>query len=429
MAAQAVLAATSLATCPHGDIMMPFGQTRPLSLFCVTIAPSGDRKTSADIEATWPLAMREAVLREENVEALREWKIEHAAWSAEKRKIESGKSDFSQRKADLASLGDEPEKPLEPNLLSDGPTVEGLIKNWPGSHAALGMFSAEGSMFTAGHGMLAENQLKTAATLSTTWDGRPIKRIRAGDGVSVMPGRRLSLHLMIQPDAANAFLSSPSLRDQGLLSRILAAHPQSMAGDRFYKDTDPGDAATIKAYGARLLSILEKPPALAAGKRNELDPPVLIMSAEAKSLWIAFHDHLERQSRGPLEHIRDFAAKAPEHAARIAGVITLVEDIYATEVGAATMAGAIELTDWYVNEACRLQQGGLIDPTLLIAKSLLEWLQAQNTETVTFREILQFGPSQLRTKTSADAALAILAAHGWISEVSARPRTVKVVPP
>jgi hypothetical protein len=191
MAAQAVLAATSLATCPHGDIMMPFGQTRPLSLFCVTIAPSGDRKTSADIEATWPLARREAVLREENVEALREWRIEHAAWSAEKRKIESGKSDFSQRKADLASLGDEPERPLEPNLLSDSPTVEGLIKNWPGSHAALGMFSAEGSMFTAGHGMLAENQLKTAATLSTIWDGRTIKRIRAGDGVSVMPGRRL----------------------------------------------------------------------------------------------------------------------------------------------------------------------------------------------------------------------------------------------
>jgi hypothetical protein len=58
MAAQAVLAATSLATCTHGDIMMPFGQTRPLSLFCVTIAPSGDRKTSADIEATWPQSPR-----------------------------------------------------------------------------------------------------------------------------------------------------------------------------------------------------------------------------------------------------------------------------------------------------------------------------------------------------------------------------------
>jgi hypothetical protein len=223
MAAQAVLAAASFTICSHGDIMMPFGQTRPLSLFCVTIAASGDRKSSVDIEATWPLAKREAVLREENIELLRQWKIEHAAWSAEKRKIEGGKSDFFQRKADLAKLGDEPEKPLEPNLLSESPTVEGLIKNWPTSHAALGMFSAEGSMFTAGHGMLAENQLKTAATMSAVWDGRPIKRIRAGDGVSVMPGRRLAVHFMIQPDAANAFLSNQSLRDQGLLSRTRKA--------------------------------------------------------------------------------------------------------------------------------------------------------------------------------------------------------------
>lgn len=215
MAAQAVLAAASLAVYSYGDILMPFGQTRPLSLFCVAIAASGDRKTSADIEAMWPLDRREAVLREENIEAMREWRIEHAAWLAEQRKIEGSKSDFSQRKADLAQLGDEPERPLEPNVLSESPTVEGLIKHWPTSHAALGMFSAEGSMFTAGHGMLAENQLKTAATLSAAWDGRPIKRIRAGDDISVLPGRRLALHLMIQPDAAADFLSSPSLATKG----------------------------------------------------------------------------------------------------------------------------------------------------------------------------------------------------------------------
>jgi hypothetical protein len=409
--------------------MATFGQTRPLSLFCVTIAPSGDRKTSADIEATWPLARREAVLREENIEALREWRIEHAAWSAEKRKIEGGKSDLLQRKADLASLGDEPEKPLEPNLLSDSPTVEGLIKNWPGSHAALGMFSAEGSMFTAGHGMLADNQLKTAATLSAAWDGRPIKRIRAGDGVSVLPGRRLALHLMIQPDAASAFLSSPSLRDQGLLSRILAAHPKSMAGGRFYKDTNPGDAATIRAYGARLLSILEKPPALAEGKRNELDPPALVMSAEAKSLWIAFHDHLEKQSRDQLEPIKDFAAKAPEHAARIAGVITIIEDIHAREIGEKIMAGAVILADWYVNEALRLSQAGMTDPRLRHAAALLEWIQAQPNMEIAFREILRLGPNRTRTKAEADEALAILAAHNWITEVSARPRVIQAKAP
>ena len=122
------------------------------------------------------------------------------------------------------------------------------------------------------------------------------------------------------------------------------------------------------------------------------------MSAEATSLWISFHDHLEKQRRGSLERIKYFAAKAPEHAARIAGVITLVEDIHATEIRAAAMAGALTLADWYVNEACRLAQGGLIDPALLDAASLLEWLQAQPEQTVSFREILYHVESPKRSQ-------------------------------
>ncbi len=38
--------------------------------------------------------------------------------------------------------------------------------NWPGSHAALGVFTAEGGMFTAGHGMSDDHRLKTTAMLS-----------------------------------------------------------------------------------------------------------------------------------------------------------------------------------------------------------------------------------------------------------------------
>ena len=84
--------------------------------------------------------------------------------------------------------------------------------------------------------MNEDNKLKTAASLSAVWDGSPIKRIRAGDGVSVLPGRRLALHLQIQTDAAAAFFSSPMLRDQGILSRILVARPNSLAGTRLYKE-------------------------------------------------------------------------------------------------------------------------------------------------------------------------------------------------
>jgi Protein of unknown function (DUF3987) len=222
MAAQSVLAAASLAVCAHADVMLPYGQARPLSLFFATVAASGDRKSTLDREALWPARKREEFLRERHVEEMKDWKHACAAWAAEKRKIEADKKiDFQERKNRLVLLGDEPIKPLSAFLTTGDMTIEGLVKNWPDAHAALGLFTAEGGMFTAGNGMNDDNRLKTAAMLSELWDGLPVRRIRGLDGVTILPGRRLAMHVMIQPDAAESFLSNPTLRDHGLLSRVI----------------------------------------------------------------------------------------------------------------------------------------------------------------------------------------------------------------
>jgi hypothetical protein len=272
IAAQSILAVAALAAQAHADVMLPYGQTRPLSLFFVTVAASGDRKSTADNEALWPIRRREKVLREEHEREHRTWSIAFAAWNAEKKKIEGDrKMDFDARRQALARLGPEPDRPLHPFLTAPEPTIEGLVKAWTWAPAALGIFTAEGGMFIGGHGMSQDNRLRTAASYSEMWDGHPIKRIRALDGVSILHGRRLSMHLMVQQDAAAQFLADPLLRDQGLLSRVLVAAPDSIAGTRFYRDTAPEDDAAIRAYGARILSILEAPWPL-ADDRNELTP-------------------------------------------------------------------------------------------------------------------------------------------------------------
>jgi Protein of unknown function (DUF3987) len=430
MAAQSVLAVASLAASSHADIQLPFGQPRPLSLFFATVAASGDRKSTADNEALWPVSTREKNLREAHADKLKEWRIDFAAWAAEKRKIEGDRrSDFDDRKARLSLLGPEPEKLLSPFLVSGDLTVEGLTKNWSSAHAALGVFTAEGGMFTAGHGMNDDNRLKTAAMLPELWDEKPVKRVRALDGVTILPGRRLSLHVMIQPKAAAGFLCNDLLRDQGLLSRILVVAPASLAGSRAYREPCPQAAATIIAYGARLLSILKAEPALEPGTRNELAPTALPISASATAIWRQFYDHIEGQcgAGNGLEAIGDFAAKAAEHAARIAGVITIIEDLRAREIGLSEMQGAVVLAEWYVCEALRLKQAGRTDPKLLGAAKLLEWLQGQPGGMAGISAILTHGPNALRTKAAAEEALAILAAHGWTVEVSNRPRIIKAV--
>lgn len=430
IAAQSVLAAAALAAQAHADVMLPYGQTRPLSLFLVTVAASGDRKSTADNEALWPIRKHEKNLKEEHERAHYEWKIACAAWNAEKKKIEADKKlDLDQRRTVLAEIGPEPEPPLYPFLTAPEPTIEGLVKAWISAPASLGVFSAEGGMFIGGHGMSQDNRLRTAAGYSEMWDGKPIKRIRSLDGVSILDGRRLSMHLMVQHDAAMQFLADPLLRDQGLLSRVLVAAPESIAGTRLYRDVSPDDDAAIRAYGKRVLDILEAPWPLADGGRNELKPRTLRMSADAERIWRTFYDHVEKQC-GPgsaLHAVQDFAAKIAEHAARIAGVLTIVGDCAAAEIGVETMRSALTLADWYVNEAVRLQSAARTDPRLVRAQQLLDWLRSREQDEISFREIGKLAPPPFRTKAGADDAIGVLKSHGWLVETSARPRKFRLI--
>jgi hypothetical protein len=351
----------------------------------------------------------------------------YAAWLTERKKIEKNKKyDLGNRREALTQLGPAPVPPLHPFLTAPDPTIEGLIKAWVSAPPSLGLFSAEGGQFIGGFGISPDHRLKTAAALSEMWDGRTIKRIRASDGVNILRGRRLSMHMMVQPDVSTAFLSDPLLRDQGLLSRVLVAAPSSLAGTRLYRETDPSDEADISAYAARILSILSAPWPL-TDNRNELSPPALSLTNDAAEMWRAFYDRVERMSGidNKLWVIGDFAAKAAEHAARIAGVLTVVADERATKISADAMSDGIVLMEWYINEALRLQQIARTDPRLIRANRLLQWLQKRGP-VVRVREILQFGPAPERSKKALDETLEILKLHGWVRDVSERPHRIEV---
>ena len=70
IAAQSVLGAASLAAQAHADVIIPAtGHARPLSLFLVTVAASGERKSAADREALGPIYDRERELRDQYAHA------------------------------------------------------------------------------------------------------------------------------------------------------------------------------------------------------------------------------------------------------------------------------------------------------------------------------------------------------------------------
>jgi len=257
--AQSALAAAALAGQGHADIMLPIGpgQSRPLSLYLVSIAASGERKSACDAEAMWPIRRREAALREQyDGDSLR-YANDHAAYGRARQAAEkAGKGDRVAIRASLDALGAPPVPPLVPMLTCAEPTYEGMCRLLAAGQPSIGIFAAEGGQFVGGHGMSDEARLRTAAGLSAAWDGEPIRRVRASDGITISPSRRVSMHLMAQPTVADIWLRDPLLIDQGLLSRTLITAPDSAMGGRLSHDEAPETAPAMARYGARVLSIL-----------------------------------------------------------------------------------------------------------------------------------------------------------------------------
>lgn len=419
LCAASVLASAALAAQGHRDAETLNG-TAPASLFLLTVAESGERKSTADRLAMRGVRDFEADLRTEYDIARDLWRDEHDVWKATRTKILADKkADSVAKRADLQALGHEPLAPLKPHIVASSPTIEGITKHLPELRASLGIMTEEGGALIGGHSMKAENKLATCASFSAMWDGSPLDRWRAGDGVESYTGRRFSAHILVQPVAAEALLSDPMANGQGLLARFLMCRPASRIGTRLRVEKDAAAEAEIATFAARIRSLLSRDLPLADGKRNELAPPVLPISREARDELTAFYCEVEKAQApgGAFEDVRAFASKTAEHAARLAAVLTIYADPDAPEVTGETMAGAIEVATFYANEAARLADAAIVPPEVADAERMRHWLlRSWGEPFISVRAAAQRGPFKLTDR--ARKALLKLETNGSLIKAS-----------
>ncbi|WP_052215208.1 YfjI family protein [Belnapia sp. F-4-1] len=425
LCAQSVLAAATLAAQPHADVVLPSGRPHPLSQLFLTVAVSGERKTSADRIALAEVYRTEAEWRDAYAASLDAFKRDHAAWkeateNAKKKGREAkGAQDGGRAeiRAALAGVGTEPREPPHPMMIVSDPTPDGLVQHLQQCRPSAGLFTSEGGGFIGGHAMNDDNRMRTGALLNAVWDGEPIRQQRVMRGLVFLPGRRVTMHLMAQPAAAARLLGDEMLDDLGLLARCLVVEPESTIGTRAFRETTETARLALDAYHGRIGELLRRAPPTHPDDDRTLTPRPLPLAPAARAAWINFHDHVEYDlaDGGALRPVRAFGAKLAEHAGRLAGVLTLFNDPDAHEVPAAMMACGIALAQHYAKEALRLQGAASIAPDLVLAQRLLAWWQARPDPQCHLAMIYQKGLNAIRTAEQARRIVGILQEHGFVT--------------
>jgi Protein of unknown function (DUF3987)/Primase C terminal 2 (PriCT-2) len=416
LAAQSVLMTASLATVGIANIDLPkIGETG-LSLYFVTVARSSERKSSADKRATRGVKDRVAELVKEHTLQAKRHKDEARIYAAAENQIlKDKKLDRKTKTERLQALGSEPLPLLHPVLASADMTVEGVLKEWARKtfRAAQALMTSEGGMFVSGAAMTNDMRMRTVSTLCSLWDCEPVTKVRAGDGVMIAGEKRLVVHFMIQPNFVPELLGDPVLRQQGFLSRLLIAWPQSRIGFRADDSDDDQDEVMPPAVGdfrRRIHALVSR----YASDELELVAPLRV-ELEARKLWRAYSNEIERaQQPGALyAELSDVAGKSAEMAGRLAGVLMLYEKPGATTVTEKVMRDAIAVARWYLTEALRIAETGVLRPEIVDAIELLKWLR-EHPQHRTKRALLQNAPNRMRGKAKLDPLLRILADHNLV---------------
>lgn len=420
MAGMSLLTAAALVAQAHVDVEID-GRRFPCSLFGMTVAESGDRKSQTDSIAMRAHRDWEEQASRERGRRLQAEKTAKAYWHSQVEDLKSSATDAQQLQDNIQLLGPEPRLTLEPTLTVSAPTFEGLLKAYRNGIPYKGLFSDEGGTFFGGYAMRQEGAKATIAGLSKLWDGAPIQKTNAAEGESyALWGRRLSAHLMVQPVIARGVLGSELLNEQGFLPRFLLTWPKSLKGERFYRGTNPSEDPRLHVYWSRMTDLLSRPVLIT--EEGQLELRVLTLDKEARQAWIAAYNAIERElgAHGELVDIAAYGSKAAEIAARIAGVLAFTENPECTEIALRHVECGVAVIRHSLDTLMAVRARTRVNPQLLEAEQLRNWLLERTKDypqgVITKTEVAWYFRPKLSAKVL-DERMSLLAAKGWLRPI------------
>ena len=236
MVASSALAALSLAIQAHVDAKRAEKLHGPVGLFLLTIADSGERKSTCDGFFTRAIRDYEEAQAEATKPILKDHRAAIEAWEAKRGGVKesirqlakAGKPTASMESALRDLEHDKPEPPRIPRLLYADATPEalayGLAKQWPSG----GVVSAEAGIVFGSHGMGKDSVMRNLGLLNQLWDGTSLTIDRRSTESFTVRGARLTVALQVQEPTLREFFDS--IRGAGAWHWLPCPLPCGVAG-------------------------------------------------------------------------------------------------------------------------------------------------------------------------------------------------------
>jgi len=403
LAASSAIAAVSLVTQALYDVERASKLNSPVGLFMLTIAGSGERKSTCDSFFTRQIRDYETAQAEAAKPAIKDYNAAVEIWEAKRggikdkiRQEAKGGNLTAQLERELYELThDEPEAPKVPRLMYGDVTPEELAYKLANVWPSGGVVSAEAGVVFGSHGMGKDSVVRNLARLNVLWDGGDLQIDRRTTESFTVHGGRLTMGLQVQEETLNSFLaqSGALARGTGFLARFLVAWPESTQGERPFTES-PANWPCLSAFNRRIGEMLNQ--AVPIDENGSLTPQMLTLTPEAKAAWIGYHDSIEGElaSGGALYDVKDVASKSADNATRLAALFHVFEGGMGA-VSADAFERASQIAIWHLSESRRFF-GELALPAEMadavrLDKWLIEYCRREQTHCVGRRHVQQHG--------------------------------------
>jgi hypothetical protein len=402
------------------DVCKPNGQCVPTSLILLSIAESGERKTTAENIFLGPIRELQRLEYKKHQESCAEWSAQVESWKEKKRVIlkKIGKNTdkgIDSSEEELLLIAHERLKPIKPRqfkMVYDDATSEALFSGLYNNLPSAGLISSEGA------GILNGGALNDLSKQNSLWSGDSITVDRASVESYQISNSRLTVSIMLQWAIFKEYMERRGERSRGsgLFARCLFCHPESTQGTRTISN---GTMSWEKCnnFSARISELLVQNRAL-------LDSPgkerlVVCFSLEAKERWMDVFNEIETGilAGGRFEQVADHASKLADNIARVAALLHFFEGEQG-DISCEVLDFAVDVCCWYSDQFFKI----FVPPPQedIDADDLVGWLRSyfgRSYGEIRKNKILQCGPNKLRNKLRLERALNVLQAKKLINVV------------